>query len=138
MEIRWKSGDGWKSGDALLISSLGPFERGVLRSTTRRGFDASKADGQVLGVAEEVGIGGEDLQVLGRGHGADQEIGRRALELSASKVSWAPASAGVTASLPHGASNALTHLPIYACTLRPTYRLRPRAWRLGSQALRGS
>ena len=34
----------------------------------------------MLGVAEEVGIGGQDLQVLGRGHGADQEIGRRALQ----------------------------------------------------------
>ncbi len=43
-------------------------------------FDAAEVDGQVLGVAQEVGVGGEDLQVLDRGHGADEEVGRRALE----------------------------------------------------------
>ena len=44
------------------------------------GRDAADLDGQVLGVAEEVGVGGQDLEVLHGGHGADQEIGGGTLE----------------------------------------------------------
>jgi len=61
-----------------MVSSIGDVWR--LMSQTKLRLDAGEGEGEVLGVAEEVGVGGEDLEGLGRGYGADQEIGRRALE----------------------------------------------------------
>ena len=65
-------------GDELKV---GTFPAGVCgRGDGGLGRDAADLDGEVLGVAEEVGIGGQDLEVLHGGHGAYQEIGGGALE----------------------------------------------------------
>lgn len=42
--------------------------------------DAAEADGEMFGVAEEVGVGRQDLERLDDGHGADQEIDGRTLD----------------------------------------------------------
>lgn len=67
-----------KAGEAISIRADTPenvpYPLSSSFSSSRSDADAAEVDGEVLGVAEEVGVGRQDLEFFNGGHGADQEI----------------------------------------------------------------